>query len=111
MPAIRASFVSRARLGLLLASAGVGAGCEDHGPIAPEIVTCASSPARVVRDTLSGILSPGRGPHVLEGTVRVGTLHIEAGTLVCGGAGALLSVQDTLIVSGTAERPVVLTAL
>lgn len=50
------------------------------------------------------------GPHRLRDTVAVQTtLVIEAGTLVCGGAGAWLTAES-LTIEGTADSPVRLTA-
>jgi hypothetical protein len=49
------------------------------------------------------------GPHRLTSTVTAGALTIEAGSLICASAGAVL-VADHLQVDGTSELPVVLTA-
>jgi hypothetical protein len=49
-------------------------------------------------------------PRVLQGSVTIDTLTIEAGTEVCGEAGAILLVPDRLRVTGTPDRPVRFTA-
>jgi hypothetical protein len=45
------------------------------------------------------------GPHVLEDSVRGGTLTIEAGSLVCGMAGSVLAVTN-VIANGTPDAPI-----
>jgi Big-like domain-containing protein len=63
--------------------------------------------------------SEANNPHVVQGTIEVGgtsspTLTLSAGTMVRFGSGAMLRVGETepggLIVDGTADSPVLLTA-
>ena len=86
----------------------------DPAPVGP--ADCAHiqtllSPATPLVGAIRGPLLATEGPYSLEGQVEVTQLEIEAGTLICGLAGATLHVIDTLIVSGTAEQPVVFTAV
>jgi hypothetical protein len=92
-------------IAILLLLAGCGADPID--PIDP------ADPADPVDSDIPGVRETWRAedsPRVLQGTVWIDTLTVEAGTEVCGEAGAILRIPGRLRVTGTADRPVRFTA-
>ena len=89
-------------------------GCGEDG-VTPTAEQAASACSHIQTPLSQAIgrrtLHAGDGPYSLEGRVEFTHLEIEAGTVICGFAEATLFVTDSLTVSGTAEQPVVFTAV